>query len=93
MIDELLTEDSYLLNADLRRLMPLADQAVSRPARLSARLMRLTPQAVVADPATRTALFGVTSALENLGRSYADPSAPYRATWASVIPHAERAVL
>jgi WD40 repeat protein len=93
MIDELLSEEAYLLNADLRRLMPLAEQAVSRPARLSTRLMRLTPQAVTADPSTRRALFSVTSVLEDLGRSYSDPSAPYRATWASVIPHSERAIL
>jgi WD40 repeat protein len=95
MIDELLADDAYLLHADLAHLMPLADQAMSPTARLNARLLRLTPQAVAADPPNRAALFSITNALENLGHSYGSTNmpAPYRAAWASVIPHAERAVL
>ena len=88
MIDDLLADDSYLLHADLRRLIPLADRATSYAGRQRARLVRFTPRAINADPPTRSALFSVTEALENLGRSYCDGNspAPYRAKWATLPP-------
>ena len=95
MIDDLLADDVYLLHADLRHLIPLADHAISTPGRQRARLLRLTPRAITADPATRIALFSVTESLENLGHSYTTSSspAPYRAIWAEALPRMERAVL
>jgi len=95
MIDDLLTDDTYLLHVDLRRLIPLADHATSMPARRRARLLHLTPEAITADPQRRTALFSITEALENLGHSYSSrgSTAPYRARWASVEPCTEHAVL
>ena len=95
MIDTLLVDDAYLLHADLRRLIPLADHATSQPGRQRSRLLRLTPRAIPADPPTRTALFSVTETLDHLGRSYTTSSfpAPYRAVWATAMPLMERSLL
>ena len=95
MIDDLLAEDAYLLYADLRRVIPLADRASSTAGRQRARLLRLTSRAIAADPPTRAALFSVTETLEGLGRSYStsDSLAPYRAKWSTVAPRTERSVL
>jgi hypothetical protein len=94
MIDELLTDNDYLLNADLRRLIPLADNAESEHARSRAKLLRLTPQAIVAAAPTRAALFSVTAAVDNLGEGFAGGrETPYQARWAAVVPRSERTVL
>jgi len=95
LIDELLADDGYLLHADLRRLIPVAEDAGSEVGNRRATLLRETPWAIPADAPTRTALFSVTASLENLGRSFSfsDEPAPYRATWASVLPRTERATL
>src|SRR6266568_1253603 len=95
LLDDLIYDDAYLLHADLRRLMQVAEKADSARGRRRARLLRLTPQAVTAGPRDRAALFSVTEALDNLGVSYrgTDWQAPYRALWASVQPRRERAVL
>ena len=94
MIDELLTDDAYLLHADLIRLLPLADLAASAAGRQRARLLRLTPGASSADPPDRIAMFSVTEALENLGDAFTRRSAPapYRAVWATTPPSAEHSV-
>jgi WD40 repeat protein/DNA-binding SARP family transcriptional activator len=95
LADDLLRDDAYLLHADLRRLIRIADQAGSAPGRRRARLLRLTPRAITAGPRDRAALFSVTEALDDLGTGYRDGGwpAPYRALWASVKPRSERAVL
>ena len=94
LLDELLTDDDYLLYADLGRLMPLADHATSEDGRRRARLLRLTPQAVTAAPVERAALFDVTSRMEGLGEGFAPGhAAPYRARWADVIGRPEWTVL
>ena len=94
VIDILLTDDAYLLRADLRRLMQVAD-ASSTQARGRARLLRLTPTAITASPSQRAAMFSVTETLDNLGATYrADQwQAPYYAQWAAVQPRSELAVL
>jgi WD40 repeat protein len=95
LVDDLLGDDAYLLHADLRRLIRVADDADSRQGRRRAQLLRLTPRAVTASPADRAAFFSVTEALDDLGAGYRDGGwqAPYRALWASVKPRTERAVL
>ena len=95
LVDDLLGDDTYLLHAELRRLIPVADDAVSAQGRGRARLLRLTPQAIAAGPEDRAALFSVTEALEDLGSSYRDRDCrlPYRAAWASVKPRGERFTL
>jgi WD40 repeat protein len=95
LVDDLLCDDAYLLRADLRRLIQVADGAGSAPGRRRAQLLRLTPRAIAASPADRVALFSVTEALDDLGTSYRDGGwrAPYRALWASVKPRSERAAL
>jgi WD40 repeat protein len=94
MLDELLTDDAYLLHADLQLLAPQAAQATTDAGQQRARLLRLTPYAAATeDPRKRRALFSVTETLEKLGDSFrADPGpAPYRARWSAVSTHAERA--
>ncbi len=95
LIDDLLTDDAYLLHADLRRLMPAAERSASMEARRRARLLQLTPQAITALPGERAALFSVTEALDELGNAYRAGAweAPYRALWAVVRPRSERAAL
>jgi len=95
LIDELLTDDDYLLAADLRRLVPFADLARSPAAERRTRLLRLTPEAVTADPPERAALFSVTETLDKLGRNYSGrpEKLPYRAVWAAANPRTELATL
>ena len=91
LIDSLLTDDAYLLHADLPRLLQVADGAVSEHGRLRARLLWLTPQAATAAPQERAALFSITEAVNDLGTTYSadrwDP--PYRPQWAVVQPRSE----
>jgi hypothetical protein len=95
LVDDLLSDDAYLLNADLRRLMQVAEQTVSASGRRRVRLVRLTPQAMIARPAERAALFSVSEALDNLGTAYRTDGwgAPYTAQWAAVRPRSEHAIL
>ncbi|MFB7608137.1 trypsin-like peptidase domain-containing protein [Streptomyces gardneri] len=95
IIDELLEDDAYPLHADLRRLVPASRASLSDAGRARARLLRKTPLALEAGSSERIALFSVTEAREQLGRSFRDRlgSAPYRAVWAVGAPHAEEIVL
>ncbi|MGI3226607.1 WD40 repeat domain-containing protein [Streptomyces sp. GTA36] len=95
VLDFLVSDDTYLLHADLRRLLPVIDRHKSVLARQRAKLIRRTRRAFLADPAERVALFSVTEAQQQLGRSYQDLNkrAPYRARWSEVVPGAEEAVL
>jgi WD40 repeat protein len=95
MLDELLTDDEYLLHADLRRLTSQAVESAENATaegRQRTRLLRLTPYAASAGPQARRAMFSVTETLEKLGGSFrAGPGpAPYRARWSTVSTHAER---
>jgi len=95
LADDLLCDDAYLLHADLRRLIHVADGVGSAQGRCRAQLLRLTPRAMKSDPRDRAALFSVTEALDDLGTSYRDDnwSAPYRALWASVTPRRDNVSL
>ncbi len=94
LVDELLTDDAYLLYADLRRLMLAAHHATTQQARRSLQLIGLTPQAVTAASGERAALFSVTQALEGLGADYAStPGTPYLARWAHTFTHGARIAL
>ncbi|WP_329579644.1 hypothetical protein OG500_12165 [Kitasatospora sp. NBC_01250] len=86
IIDELLTDERYLLHADLRRLVPLAMRAQTPRGRELARLLRKTPRAIGASAAERVAQFSVTEAQEELGSAFRESAvrAPYRAVWAAV---------
>ena len=92
LVDEVLTDDAYLLHAELRRLIQVADGASSPEGHQRAQLLRLTPQAVTSAPANRAALLSVTEALDNLGTTYRSSRypAPYRAQWAVARPRRER---
>ncbi|WP_234476422.1 hypothetical protein [Streptomyces sp. MBT65] len=94
LLDDLLTDDTYLLHADLHRLIPLADFHSTVRTRPRARMLRKTPHALPASPDLRVALFSVSEAEEKLGTSYRDlpHDAPYRALWSTVLPTPERAV-
>ncbi len=93
LVDDLLTDDAYLLHADLRRLMLASGQAASPAARRRARLLELTPEAIPAGSDERAALFSVTQALEGMEPSYSRRAgARYLARWARAQPRAGRAV-
>jgi WD40 repeat protein len=93
LTDSLLTDDAYLLHADLRRLVQVADAASSREARSRARLLRLTPEAVTVGPADRAAMFSVTGVLDNLDTAFGNGrwEAPYHVRWATTRPRTEHA--
>jgi WD40 repeat protein len=83
LVDDLLTDDAYLLHADLRRLLLAAGRAVSPAGRRRARMVALTPEAIAADAGGRAALFSVSQALLGTEPGYAGRAgAPYRARWA-----------
>jgi WD40 repeat protein len=86
MMDDLLADESYLLYADLIRVLSEADRAASAGGQRRTRLLRLAPRDVItAEAPARAALFSTTEALENLGSSYTQGNfnAPYRTLWAS----------
>ncbi|MFD7878952.1 trypsin-like peptidase domain-containing protein [Streptomyces sp. NPDC059766] len=89
-LDALLADDSYVLHADLPRLLSVADPSDNR-----ARLLRLSMPHLTPDPAERAAALSVTETLENLGSSFRRSTRPlpYRAHWAQTFPRAELAVL
>ncbi len=89
IIDELLADDTYLLYADLLRLLPAANRARTEIGRSRARLLNLSPQAVAAPPPERAAMFSITRALENLTPMTADVADPYHARWAHARQRAE----
>ncbi|MGW7516390.1 WD40 repeat domain-containing protein [Streptomyces sp. NPDC054796] len=95
VLDELLSKDVYLLHADLRRLLPVADRGNSDLARARTKLIRRTPQAFNADSTRRVALYSLTEAQQHLGKIYRELPlpAPYRARWSTVVPGREEAVL
>jgi WD40 repeat protein len=93
-IDDLLTDDGYLLHADLRTLIAVADRARTDAGRTRARLLRLTPQAAAAAPAERAAMLSVTGVIDQLGeRVVVPPTAPYEGCWANTPPRPELTVL
>ena len=95
LVDDLLADDVYLLHSDLRRVLQVADQAVSSPARDRARLLGLTPEAVPADSPERAAMFSVTEAMDGLGTAYRAGRWPasYCAQWSVTAPSRENLTL
>ena len=95
VIDDLLTDDTYLLHADLRRLIPAAAYATSRLGHQRARLIRKTPRALDAGPHLRAALFSLTESRDHLGDAYRTIrlATPYRALWAVNGPRQEETIL
>ncbi|MBO0868701.1 MAG: trypsin-like peptidase domain-containing protein [Micromonosporaceae bacterium] len=94
LVDDLLTDDDYLLRAQLRRLLPAAEAAQSAAGRARAHLLQRTPSAVTAGPADRAAMFSVVNRLDQLDTGFQDrPDAPYHARWARTVPRFERSVL
>ncbi|MGI5404716.1 trypsin-like peptidase domain-containing protein [Streptomyces sp. CA-135486] len=95
VLDALLGDATFLLHADLRRLIPLEHLAATDEGRRRARLLRMTPGAIDAGPADRAALFSITEAVEDLGKTYqrTRECTPYRARWAAADPDAAVATL
>jgi WD40 repeat protein len=94
LVDHLLVDDSFLLHADLRRVIPAGSAAVSARARDRLRLLRLSNRAIDAEPRHRESIFSVTAALHGLTRFRTnEPHVPYRSVWAHAAPTAEFAVL
>jgi Trypsin-like peptidase domain/WD domain, G-beta repeat len=91
LVDDLLADDTYLLRADVRRLM-LAGRAAPPAASRRVRMLELTPEAIPAGSGERAALFSVTEALDGIESRYDRRSgAPYLARWARAQPRAGRA--
>jgi WD40 repeat protein len=96
MIDELLTDDGYLLHADLPRLLAAAGHATSPSGQRRARMLRLClDHAASADAPSRAAIFGVSAMLAGLGETVAAAGArvPYETVWAAVARTEEHAIL
>ena len=92
LVDDLLTDDGYLLRADLPRLMLAARPTASPTARHRIRMLELTPEAVPAAAGERAALFSVTQALEGMEPGFGSRSgAPYLALWARAQPRGRQA--
>jgi len=90
LVDNLLTESTYLLYADLYSMIRVSGQSGSP----FARMLRLTPRAFhEKSSAERAAMFSVTEALDQLGTTYqdGDRQAPYCARWAVTEPRTEHA--
>lgn len=93
-IDDLLTDQNYLLYADLRRLVLHANLAISANARRSLQTIGLTPQAFATIGSERASLFSVTQVLEYGHSSYGpEVGASYLARWADTQPRIASAVL
>ncbi|BCJ51325.1 hypothetical protein Asp14428_28000 [Actinoplanes sp. NBRC 14428] len=94
LVDELLTDDDYLLHAHLDRLMPAADAARTELGAARAQLLQRTPQALHAPASERAALFSVVEKLDGLPtRLRPAAAAPYEARWARTPRRLERTVL
>ncbi|WRZ28789.1 WD40 repeat domain-containing protein [Streptomyces phaeochromogenes] len=95
VVDDLLLDDSYILHADLRRLIPASINATTAQGRDRSRLLRKTPQAIDKPPQVRVAMLSITECQENLGSAFRTNRMPipYRATWAAVAPQVEQAAL
>src|SRR5262249_3000485 len=94
ILDKLLTDDAYLLHADLPRLLSVADQTTTRPGQDRTRLLRLTPPAANAHPPHRAHPPRAPAAPEH--PPPVDPSGPpirYHGRWAATNPRAEYAIL
>ena len=97
VIDHVLAEGDFRLYADLRRLIPAAQTAVTKRGREQAAVLRRTPLAIGASPETRAAMFSVTEACAGLAAEPAASTtpahAPYRALWSNTAPHLETITL
>lgn len=94
LVDALLADDGYLLHADLRRVLEVADHASSPAGRSRARLLRQSTGVVKAPPAERAAMLGLTEAMDDLGGAYRAGArlALDGARWTVAAPALEQAV-
>ncbi len=97
-MDDLVSDDDFLLHVDLNQLLPLVDRVQSAQAQQRAKLLWLTPRAREATPGARAAMFSVTESLKDLGHAFSHISSasiemPYQSAWTAVSCSAERSVL
>ncbi|WP_433378593.1 trypsin-like peptidase domain-containing protein [Actinoplanes sp. CA-142083] len=93
LLDDLLADDEFLLNAELDRLLRVADATTTERSRARVALLRRTPSALVAEAGERAALFSVVDRIDGLGADIAVTGAPYHAAWTHTRPRQERTVL
>ncbi|MEV0716854.1 trypsin-like peptidase domain-containing protein [Asanoa sp. NPDC050611] len=93
LVDTLLNDDAYVLNADLVGLLAAAGEPETREARARLALLRRTPRAAHAPPAERAALFSVVDRIDRLDAAPQAEQADYRARWAHTPPRLESTVL
>jgi WD40 repeat protein len=96
LIDELLSDDSYPLYADIPRILASADDVSSPASQRLIRTLMLSPPALRDEGGPgRAAMLSVTEAMEGLGDRYgrAGIRAPYRAAWTSATSGIVQSVL
>ncbi|MDG4827471.1 NACHT domain-containing protein [Asanoa sp. WMMD1127] len=93
LVDTLLNDDAYVLNAELGGLLAVAETADTREGRARLELLRRTPLAAHAAPAERAALFSVVDRIDRVGSGLQADEAAYRAAWAHTPPRLDPTVL
>ncbi|WP_127502361.1 trypsin-like peptidase domain-containing protein [Actinoplanes solisilvae] len=93
MLDELLTDDDFLLHAELDRVLRVAGAASTERGRARVALLQRTPAALAVSAPERSALFSVVDRLDGLGAAVSADGAPYYAAWTHARPRQERTVL
>jgi WD40 repeat protein len=96
LIDELLSDDSYPLYADIPRILASADDVGSPASQRLIRTLMLSPPAIRDESAPgRAAILSVTETMEGLGDRYGRSGirTPYRALWTSATSGIVQSVL
>jgi WD40 repeat protein len=93
LLDDLITDDDFLLHAELDRVLRVGDSAITGFGRARMELLRRTPAAITSAAGDRAALFSVVDRLDDLGANVRIDGAPYHAAWAHARPRQERSVL
>lgn len=91
-LDALLSDDGFLLHADLDRVLRVAASA-GPSAQARVQLLTRATDAIGAAPSERAALFSVADRLDRLQTGIRADGAPYYARWAHTLPRQERTVL
>ena len=96
LIDDLLSDESYPLYADILRVLAAADDAGSLASQRLIRMLMLSPPAIRGEGAPgRAAILSVTETQEGLGDHYRRSGirTPYRAVWTSATGGVAQSVL
>lgn len=94
LVDEIMSDDDYLLHADLPSVLQVASHATTPLAKARSRILQLSPDAADLNAGQRHASFAITEALSKISAGWNQPPpASYRAAWAQANPALEWARL